>query len=441
MGRIGQIGSMLLFAGLAVLLLQDNPAVAADGKLSLKECVDIAIVQNVGVISAQNGYRQSQYNLLDSWMNALPTASTSANYSFRKSYGQNVDPITNLPIVNPGTRNYSTGLSFGMTLFDGGATWFNIRQSSLQSSSSENGMRATIQNTAFNAKQAYYNLLQIMMLLKVQEDALARSKKQLEVTTSKYELGSASLSDKLKAQVLVAQDSVTLLQRQNDIRNAEFSLNLLLNRDVNTSIDPADSMAEIDFTMDLDQCLQTAVSDNPTLKKSQNDYDASRTGVWLARSAWVPRVGASAGWGWSTRTGSEWFSYQKQNASYSFGINITYDLFDGLHKKTDYSRARLSEKTQRENYGAERNNLIFQVRQSYLNIVTAKLQYQTAVLGEQSAEEDMKLQSERYRLGAASILDLLNAQVSLTQAQSQKVQALYQLNVSVASMTMALGRM
>jgi outer membrane protein len=441
MGKIGQIIFMLMVVSVATLVLPGTEVAVAQGKITLKECVDIAIQKNVGVIAASNGYKSSQYSLLDSWMNALPSASTSANYSYRKSYGKLYDPNTNQLYENPGTRNYSTGLSFNMTLFDGGATWFGIKQSSLQSTSSQNNMRATIQNTALTVKQAYYTLVQALLLRKVQEDALARSKKQLEVTSSKFELGSASLSDKLKAEVLVAQDSVTLLQRDNDIKNAEFNLNLILNRDVNTPIDPVDTLAQTDFTMSLDECLQVALADNPTLKKSQADYDVTRTSVWLARSNWVPRVGASAGWGWSTRKGSDWFAYKKDNASYSFGISISYDLFDGLHKKTDYSRAKLSENTQRESHDADRNNLIFQVRQSYLNIVTARLQYQTAQLAEQSAQEDMKLQSERYRLGASSILDLLDAQLSLTNAQYSRVQALYQLNISVASMTKALGRL
>jgi outer membrane protein TolC len=85
--------------------------------------------------------------------------------------------------------------------------------------------------------------------------------------------------------------------------------------------------------------------------------------------------------------------------------------------------------------------LISEVRQAYLDIQTARLQHQAAQLAEQSAQEDMKLQSERYRLGASSILELLDAQYSLTNAQYLRIQSLYQLNLAVASMAKAMGRM
>jgi len=440
MERIGRIGSILLFVGLSIGGLPTTSAAATQSQYTLKECIDLALQRNVGVISADNRYKQSKYNLLDAWADVLPTVSTSARYSYGRSFGKYYVPEYGIYVEDPGTKSYSTGLSLSMTLFDGGSTWFSIRQSSLERTSSRNELRQTIMSTAYSVKQAYYGLVQAVLLKKVQEDALARSKKQLEVTTSKYELGSASLSEKLKAQVNVARDSVSLLQRDNDIKNAEFNLNLLLNRDVTMPMVPVDTLGQVDFTLSLDQCVETALADNPSLKKSAADYDAARVAVWNAKSSWVPRVSANLGWGWNSRTASDWFKYRYENGSYSFGINLSYSIFDGFRKKTNYSRARLAEATQRESRDADRNNLIYQVKQSYLDIVTARLQYQAAQLAEQSAQEDMKLQSERYRLGASSILELLDAQYSLTNAQYLRIQALYQLNLAVASMTKAMGR-
>jgi outer membrane protein len=440
MERIGRMGSILLFVGLFVWGMPTTNA-AGQNEFSLKKCVDLALEKNVGVIAAQNRFQQAKYNLLDAWVGVLPTASTSARYSYGKAFGRQYVPSLGIYYEDPGTRSYSTGLSLSMTLFDGGATWFNIKQNALGHTSSQNDLRQTITSTAYNVKQAYFNLVQAKMLKIVQEDALARSKKQLEVTNSKYELGSASLSEKLKAQVTVAQDSVALLQRENDIQNAEFNLNLLLNRDVTMGIIPTDTLGQVDFSLSLDQCLQTAIADNPTLKKSDADYAATRVAVWNTMSSWVPHVSASLGWSWSTRDGADWLAYKHDNGSYSFGVNFSYNLFDGVTKKTNYSRAKLAENTQRASHDADRNNLVFQVKQAYLQIVTARLQYQAALLGEQSAQEDMKLQSERYRLGASSILELLDAQYSLTNAQYSRIQSLYQLNLAVASMAKAMGRM
>ncbi len=134
-----------------------------------------------------------------------------------------------------------------------------------------------------------------------------------------------------------------------------------------------------------------------------------------------------------------YFGYKTEDRSYSFGIRIGYDLFDGFSKKTNYSRAKLTAMTARESYQNEINALNSQVRQAYLDYEKSRLQLEVAELGARSAEEDMKLQQERYRLGASSILELLDAQVSLTQSQSNLVQAYFDLNKAIADIAKATG--
>ncbi len=447
MERIGRSGSILLVAALFVWGIPTASATAGQNEFTLQQCIDLALHKNVSVISAQNSYKSAKYDLLSAWGDALPTASVSAGYGFgkdlRPSYVQQLDTY----YQDPGSKSYSTGIGLSMTLFDGGATWLRIRQSTQRKTSASSAMTETALETVYNVTQAYHFLVETAMLRKVQEDALARSKKQLEVTNSKYELGSASLSEKLKAQVTVANDSVALLTRENNIKAAEFALNVLLNRDVAQPISPLDTLASVPFDMSVDQCLQLALDNNPGLRKSKANYDAARTQVSIARAAWLPSVSARMSWNWSTNKTKyldqygEFQPITSVGRSYSFGISASYSLFDGFQKKTAYSQARLSASTQRESYAATRNQLASDVRKAYLDIQTARLQYQAAQLAEQSAQEDMKLQSERYRLGASSILELLDAQYSLTNAQYSRIEALYKLNLAVASMAKATGRL
>ncbi len=412
----------------------------SDG-LTLQQCIDIALERNMGVIAATNNYKSSKWDLWDAWGEALPSVSTSARYNYSKSFGSQYNPDVGIEVEVPGTKSYSTGLSISMTLFDGGATWFNIKRNSLARTASRNDLRQQILSTAYNVRQAYYGLVSAHMLRRVQEDALARSKKQLEVTTSRYELGSASLSEKLKAEVNVANDSLRLLERVNDITTAEFNLNILMNRDVSLPVQPLDTLGRADITRSLDDCIKTAFEENPGLKATKANYDAARAGTWISKRSWVPNISGGLSWSWNTRESGEWFSYKRDNGAYSFGISMSYGLFDGFTKKTAYSRAKLTELTARENYDSERNILVFNVRQAYLDIQKARLQHEAALLAERSAEEDMKLQQERYRLGASSILELLDAQVSLTNAQYSRIQALYELNLAVAAMARSLGQM
>jgi outer membrane protein len=424
-----------------LLILLASGAVAQEGRFTLKQCIDRALEENVDVLSARYSYGSAKQDYLEAWGRALPSASASATYRYTRSFGTQYDPVLHTTYQDPGSKSYGTGLTLSMTLFDGGRTWLNIKKYSEQKNSSKESLQASIYSTVFDIKQAYYNLVSAIMLKKVQADALARSKKQLEVTTTRYDLGSASLSEKLKQEVNVANDSLTLLERENDIRNAEFSLNLLMNRDPELPLTPLDSLTEVDFDMTVNEALKIAMDNNPTLRKSKADLSASKASLRMTQSNWIPNVTARMNWGWSTLNGDEWLKYKYQNGSYGFAITIGYTLFDAFTKKTDYTRSKLAARRSDEEYNAELKRVAQWIRQYYLDIQKSRLQYETAQLAEKSAQEDLKLQEEKYRLGASSILELLDAQYSLTNAQYNMVQALYSLNIAAAGMAQAMGRM
>lgn len=435
-------GKLLVFILSSLLLIMlVSSAVAQEGRFTLQQCIDKALEQNVDVVKARNAYGSAKQDYLEAWGNALPSVSTSATYRYTRAFGIKYDPNLYSYYRDPGSGTYLTGLNFSMRVFDGGRTWLNVKRAGQQKAASAEGLQGSILGTVFNIKQAYYNLVSAIMLKTVQADALARSKKQLEVTTTRYDLGSASLSEKLKQEVNVANDSLTLLERENDIRNAEFSLNLLMNRDVELQLVPVDSLTELNFDMTVDEALKVAIENNPTLRKSKADLSAAKASVKMAQSSWVPTIDANLGWGWSTRDTRDWFTYKHENGSYGLSVVISYDLFNSFSKKTDFTRARLSAMSSQEDYKAELKNVAQAVRQSYLDIQKSRLQYETAQLAERSAQEDLKLQEEKYRLGASSILELLDAQYSLTNAQYNMVQALYDLNIAVATMAQAMGRM
>jgi outer membrane protein TolC len=413
------------------------PADAQQTDFTLEECIEMALNRNAAVVQAKNNYSSAKQNYLEAWGDALPRATTSASYSYRD--GVIWVPELGRNVSVPPVKSYSTDVNLSMTLFDGGATWFRIIADSRQKGSAEAGWRSTVQSIVLNVKSAYYWLLSRSMLRRAQADALERSKKQLEVTEARYELGSASLSEKLKQQVNVASDSLALLERQNDIRKAEFALNLLMNRDVTLRVMPVDTLAVVTFARSLDDCIEAALDNNPGLRQSRLDVSAASAQVKAVRGSWLPAVSAGLGWNWSPRQAENWLKYKSEDRGYYFGVTISYSLFDAFKKKTNYSRARLLERNYQVQLQAEQNSVIQEVKGAYLDIEKSRLQYETAQLLERSAQEDLKLQQERYRLGASSILELLDAQASLTQAQYQRINALYELNVAVATMTKAIG--
>ncbi len=161
MGRNGRIAVvLLLFIGASVLGYPAS-ALAQTERLSLEQCINIALEKNLGIVAKKAAADRSSLDHLDAWGAALPSLSTSASYGFSKSYGAKFiqTPDTAYIGEDEGTKRYSTGVGLSMTLFDGGYTWFRIKQANQLKTAAENDLLDAVNNTAYQVKIAYYSLL------------------------------------------------------------------------------------------------------------------------------------------------------------------------------------------------------------------------------------------------------------------------------------------
>jgi len=122
------------------------------------------------------------------------------------------------------------------------------------------------------------------------------------------------------------------------------------------------------------------------------------------------------------------------------GASLNFTLFSGFHRKTAVSNARASVKYAQETLDQTERTVAFSVKQAYLGVDLAAETRNLADQIEVSAQEDFNLAQEKYNLGAATILDLLDAQVSLTRAQNDKVNAMFDYHVAVARLENAIGQ-
>ena len=98
-------------------------------------------------------------------------------------------------------------------------------------------MKLAEKSVALSVKEGCYNLLKAQMLYEVQIDAVKKSIEQLNMARARYDLGSASLSDYLKAKVQLGNDSLNLITYANNVKLTESSLNSLLGLDINTPLE------------------------------------------------------------------------------------------------------------------------------------------------------------------------------------------------------------
>lgn len=439
MGR--NIGRVFVAACVAVVALGATGTASAQ-VLTLDEAIAEALRTNgssqFGVPQARESAHRGGQGVWTAWGNLLPSLSASYDYSHSKRAADS-SFFGGVWVPSPSTSSsYSSRFSLSQTLFDGGANWYSVSQAYHNRRAGSENLRGAQNALVFGVKESYFGLLKAQELVVVQEAAVARAEQFHKTVQSKYELGSASLSEVLKAKVDLGTAQLELLRRQNDVRNGQAGLNTILNRPVDNSIVVAPVTAEAPPAPTYDEALEIARRESPDLTVAQANLGSAKADLGIARATLFPSLGWSRTRSFAAEEAGDVF--KGENGTWSTGIGLSWTLFSAFHQKTTISNARVGVKYTREIEQQTAKALELAVKQAYLGVELASESRNVADQTEASAQEDYNLAQEKYNLGAATILDLLNAQESLTRAQTDKVNALYDHFIAVANLQNAMGR-
>jgi outer membrane protein TolC len=404
--------------------------------LSIDDCVNIALKNSFPARSAQENYQSARWGFLGGWSNLLPSLGVSSGWA------RNSKEVLRLRLGQfvSSRDQYSFNLGLSQTIFNGGANFASYNLKKYGKKSAWDDLKLAEKSVALNVKQGCYDLLKAQMLYDVQKDAVGVSLEQLKMAKARYDLGAASLSDYLKAKVQLGNDSLTLVTNENNVKLAEATLNSLLGLDVNT---PLEINARLEYTKldaDVEQETRKALESHPQIDKARMGLNQSNSSLTLARSANYPSVSFFGDYSWSDiafpKSSSEW----KQFASWDIGLRLSLSIFNGFLTTSQVRSAKAQVRLNKDNLEQNKRDLALAIKQAYLLVKEGERKIQLTDDALKSAEEDLKLTQEKYNLGAASILDLLNANVSFKTAKNNQVQALYDYNLAVAQFEKATAR-
>jgi outer membrane protein TolC len=216
-------------------------------------------------------------------------------------------------------------------------------------------------------------------------------------------------------------------------------LNQLIGEDVGRQyrVDTTVSVRETDYT--LDNSITYALDHNPLLQAYKYSMDSYKNGVRSAWGGFLPSLDFRYSVSYSQPESFEFGEMFKKNHSYGYGLSLSFNIFDRFYTRNQISNAKADYNTAEFNYHNYLNGLKLEVTESYLNLEKAQLSMEVARDKLASAQEDYKLAQEKYSLGAATILDLLDAELSLKTAESDVIESEYNLNLAVANLEKALG--
>jgi len=436
----------LVFCGFVSIL----PAASAGAQvLTADRAVQLALQNNSSVIQARAGVLTARSGLYSAYSGVLPSVSASLDHRRERDYGSSGSRFFGIsPIVFPPSDNTSYSatptLSGQWSVLDLsairslGAARSEARASRLTESS-------TRQQVAFETRSQFYTVVRSIRLGEVSASALRLARDDERRVRALFEVGSVSRSDLLKAQVATAQ-------AQLDSINAAQTVTSSRNQLAQTIGVPEERMGDVDTTLaaaliDVDEATvrSEAAAARPDLKAAEASLRAARSSVSAANLGRLPALTLSGSATFDSRS-SATQSNPKGNSSfrtdrsYVGTLGITMPIFSGGLTESRIASAQASLLRAKDTRDALFRNLEAEVHLSVIQYEQAVAQADVARQAVASAEENLKLTQQKYNVGSATILDLIDAQVQLQRAQSDAVSALANIRVAEAAINRVRGR-
>lgn len=429
----------------SVLLVVSWAAVPASAQeYTLEKCLDIALEQSPAVGISRENLQSSRSDVLRSYANFLPNASLSfsAGHAFIGPSQQVFVDAQGRPITPAGFNyeSYSFQFQGGLTLFDWGANFKTLNQAKHSAEASRYDLEYQKDFITAVVIREYYNLVRQKKLREVQEEDVKASARSLEQVEAFYNIGSRTKADYLQARVNLANSQLSLLNAENAEAIAQARLLSRLNMPLNTQLDIDESLAIVETEANLENEVEYMLLHRSDLLGSRERVQAAKNGVTAAQSGRYPSLNGYFGYGWNDRAFPDDANFFKNDYSWSVGVSLSYDIFNRFMDKTAIMNAKANRRIAEYNLQQSKLDAILDVKQIILNLEQAK---ERLTLSEETvthAKENQRLAEERYRVGAGTILETIEASASLTAAQASLIEARIDYMVNKADLQRATGR-
>jgi outer membrane protein len=292
---------------------------------------------------------------------------------------------------------------------------------------------------ALLVKQQFFAALAARESEAAAQSQLQEAQQQLAAATAKLHAQTATKSDSLRSVIQVGNAQLALLTARNDLTTANASLTRLVGTSFTVTASPEDTVEERAISLDSLKIFALADS-TPAVQQAEAAQVAARASARAARAPYLPTLSLSYG---LTGNGSDSsfalvadkYAYQNQ-----LRLGLSYPLFNQLGREEGIVRADVASQNAQATLRDAKLLAQQNLTQYFGALRTAQEQVTIQEVSVAAAEEDLRVQKQRYDLGASTLLDVLTSEAALIQARAQLIQARYNYRVAKAQLEALIGR-
>jgi outer membrane protein TolC len=334
-------------------------------------------------------------------------------------------------------------LTVTQSVFAGGSISSSIAAQKYRREAALFELRSVINNALFSVRAKFYAVLLAKKKISVAEQSLNLLEEQLKTVKDRYDAGTLSKFDLLRAQVAVANGRPPLIRARNDFRISIEELRQVLGF-ATVSADNVTKLPEFlgeltyePTAIELPAAIESARANRPELQQLFKLEQAADKSLSAARGSYWPSLGVGAGYQVKKSSADNDLNHTREG--WSAIAQGNWAIFDGRATAGKVAQARSALAQMKLTSSEQQLAIDVEVRRAHSTLQEAvELVTASKAVGEQ-AEESVRLAKARFDAGTATQLDVLQAQVALTEARTNEVEALYNHTVALASLRKAMG--
>jgi outer membrane protein len=302
----------------------------------------------------------------------------------------------------------------------------------------DENVHAARQDVALQAIFAYNAHLLALGQVKVAETIVDQKEKQLEMARTRRRNGVATDLEVLRFEVDLANARTALLRLQGAAELARGDLNAVMVEPTDKAIEPTDVLEFVETPADQQQVVREAVMARPEIQAVGWSERISDEAIGIYKADMQPRLDFNGAFGWSTRLPENFFdpNYEK----WSLSVTLKIPVFDGFRTAGRVAQARAERARIEQDRVALQTLIDLEAKQAVDRLRVASSVYHAAELNVAQAKKALDMTQANYRLGAATTLDVLDAQAAFTQAEFSRLQALHEHANARAGLRYVMGQ-
>ena len=422
-----------------VLLVGLSSGLYAQSVLTIEEAIKTGLEKNYSVLMVKN--EQEIAKLQNNFGNAgvSPTVSVNANLNLANinSYQEFISGVIQ-ERNGAQSNNVGASVNVGWLIFDGLKMFAVKKRLSLNEQLTTIELKQQMENTVYEIVSAYYSIVKTSELIKAAKQNLSIYEERKKLAKLKYEIGSDSKVDVLLSQSNENKAKSAIVQLELQLLNAKTKLNVLLNKPVYTDFKTTDSII-VNYNPNIDELKKEVTKSNSSILLSKQSELMIQQSIKEARSANLPFVQLNGAYNFTRSQSQAGFVFLNRQAGLNAGLTAGWTIFNGTKNRKlvkERNILYLNQKYMTEQTQLQVDGQVYNSYKTYeLNKTIVELEKQNL----KDSKEVLDVSIERYKVGKANLLETIETQKNLEDAQVKYIEALYAIKLAETDLLRANG--